>query len=357
MTRVVIVGAGIVGAACAYYAARAGLDVTVLERAVGRRRHHRRRRGQPAALGQGARPRTRPGAALAAAVGRAGRRVRRRRLRVRAQGRPGRRQDRRRRSTALAALAAEQRAAGVERRSSSTAAGCASSSRTWPGGLPAACSTPPTPRSSRCSPPPGCCRPRVGAGASCGSATRSPASTLADGRVGAVARPEGRSRPTTSSTPPAPGPGELSALLRRARPGPAAARIHPGHRAAAADDPAQGLLGRLRGQRRLERGRPRDVVGDRGNPLGHRADRRQPRAGRLRAHDLAPDRAPAGGARPSSCSRCCATVNLMRVYLGFRPVLPRPPADHRRRTSACPVCCTRAATRAPGSGWPRPPVS
>jgi glycine/D-amino acid oxidase-like deaminating enzyme len=32
MTRVVIVGAGIVGAACAYYCARAGLDVTVLER-------------------------------------------------------------------------------------------------------------------------------------------------------------------------------------------------------------------------------------------------------------------------------------------------------------------------------------
>ncbi len=32
MTRVVIVGAGIVGAACAYYCAHAGLDVTVLER-------------------------------------------------------------------------------------------------------------------------------------------------------------------------------------------------------------------------------------------------------------------------------------------------------------------------------------
>lgn len=32
VTRVVIVGAGIVGAACAYYAARAGLEVTVLER-------------------------------------------------------------------------------------------------------------------------------------------------------------------------------------------------------------------------------------------------------------------------------------------------------------------------------------
>jgi glycine/D-amino acid oxidase-like deaminating enzyme len=32
MTRVVVVGAGIVGAACAYYAARAGLAVTVLER-------------------------------------------------------------------------------------------------------------------------------------------------------------------------------------------------------------------------------------------------------------------------------------------------------------------------------------
>lgn len=32
MTRVVVVGAGIVGAACAYYAARAGLEVTVLER-------------------------------------------------------------------------------------------------------------------------------------------------------------------------------------------------------------------------------------------------------------------------------------------------------------------------------------
>ena len=32
MTRVVVVGAGIVGAACAYYCARAGLDVTVLDR-------------------------------------------------------------------------------------------------------------------------------------------------------------------------------------------------------------------------------------------------------------------------------------------------------------------------------------
>ncbi|MEO7260469.1 MAG: FAD-binding oxidoreductase [Jatrophihabitantaceae bacterium] len=32
MTRVVVIGAGIVGAACAFYAARAGLEVTVLER-------------------------------------------------------------------------------------------------------------------------------------------------------------------------------------------------------------------------------------------------------------------------------------------------------------------------------------
>ena len=32
MTRVVVVGAGIIGAACAWYAVRAGLDVTVIER-------------------------------------------------------------------------------------------------------------------------------------------------------------------------------------------------------------------------------------------------------------------------------------------------------------------------------------
>ena len=34
MSRVVVVGAGMVGAACAYYAARAGLDVLVLDRFV-----------------------------------------------------------------------------------------------------------------------------------------------------------------------------------------------------------------------------------------------------------------------------------------------------------------------------------
>ena len=43
--------------------ARAGLRVAVLDRGAGRRRHHRRRRGQPAGLRQGARPGTRPHAA------------------------------------------------------------------------------------------------------------------------------------------------------------------------------------------------------------------------------------------------------------------------------------------------------
>lgn len=40
---VVVVGAGVVGAACAYYATLAGLRVAVVDRGPVSRRHHRRR--------------------------------------------------------------------------------------------------------------------------------------------------------------------------------------------------------------------------------------------------------------------------------------------------------------------------
>ena len=61
---VVVVGAGAVGAACAYFMARAGLAVHVVERGADRGRHQQRLRREPARLGQGGRPRARPRALL-----------------------------------------------------------------------------------------------------------------------------------------------------------------------------------------------------------------------------------------------------------------------------------------------------
>ena len=66
---VVVVGAGVVGAACAYELAAAGARVRLLRALVRRLRQLRRLRGQRARLGQGARARAAAGAALGRAVG------------------------------------------------------------------------------------------------------------------------------------------------------------------------------------------------------------------------------------------------------------------------------------------------
>ena len=47
-----------------------------------------------------------------------------------------------------------------------------------------------------------------------------------------------------------------------------------------------------------------------------------------------------------------ASVKVMRSYLGFRPVLPRPPAGHRTTTRELPGSGTPVDTKAPGSDCP-----
>ena len=67
---VVVVGAGVVGAACAYYLAAAGVRVRLYDRSYVASGQLRRLRGQRARLGQGTRARAAAGAALGRPVGR-----------------------------------------------------------------------------------------------------------------------------------------------------------------------------------------------------------------------------------------------------------------------------------------------
>ena len=155
---------------------------------------------------------------------------------------------------------------------------------------------------------PGCCRPRVDDGASCGWAPRSPVS--ARGRAGRCAsrtrpgpdrgrlrRQRGRhlgraSWPSAFGAPVPVLPRRGFILVTEPLPPVIRHKVYSADYVANVASSAAGL-------------ETSSVI--EGTPIGHRADRRQPRTGRLQPHDLAAGRAAVGRRRPSSCSRCCAT--------------------------------------------------
>ncbi len=260
MSDVIVVGAGVVGAACAYYAARAGLDVTVVDRGPVA--------GGTTGAGEGnvlvSDKEPGPELDLALLSNRLWRELRPvgRRLRVRGQGRARRRRDR--------PTSGSGSPTWPPSRASSTRpcprTPCATLSRTWPTAWPVASSIRRTPRSSPCWPPP----------ASSGTVPVAVAA-VSGGAAAAAGRDRHRSPPLRRAgqrRPHRPGRparrrrrqrrGHLGRPDRRARrggpAGPAQARLHPGHRAAwRAVDPAQGLHRRLRHQRRQRLGRPGDL--------------------------------------------------------------------------------------------------
>ena len=143
---------------------------------------------------------------------------------------------------------------------------------------------------------------------------------------------------------------------RRPPAGPAAPRVHRRDRGAARPDPAQGLHRRLRGQRGQRLGRAGDLHRGRGHGQRHRADRGQPRAGRLRPHLVAARRRPAG--RPGRRAVPGPGRGARHPLLPRLPaLLPRPPArDRRRRPPGRAAARLRPRGRR-ASGWPRPPVT
>ena len=171
---VVIVGAGIVGAACAHAAARADVDVTGGRAGRHRGRDDRGGGGQPAGVRQAAGPEL--DLALLSLAGwndvaeelPADIELERKGGLVTAGDARG--------ATALAALGAAQAEAGSRSRPSPPRS-CTSTSRRWPRGSPAGRSTRRTRSCSRCARRPRCWPPRAPAARRCAAAPSSWASS------------------------------------------------------------------------------------------------------------------------------------------------------------------------------------
>ena len=262
----------------------------------GRRRHHRRRRGQPARLRQGAGPRARPGAALPRLLARSGAEE----PTATSSSRPRAAWSWRRAEAlgALEALAGRRSARPASRRST-VAARRAPRLRAAPG---------PRPRRRRVLPAgrPGAAD--AGRGRSCVRAARRPRRAPCAHRcrghrlrarrraVGGVAPTGGDIRAAAVVNAAGTWAGEVAALAgvplpilpRRGfilvtEPLPPLVR----HKVYAADYVADVAS---------DDGGAADLAGRRGHPVGHRPHRREPRTGRLRPDVLAAGAAPAGGA-------------------------------------------------------------
>ena len=306
MARVVVVGAGVVGAACAYHLARDGHRVTVLDRSAPGMGTTSRGEGNILVSDK------EPGPELDLAL------WSQRRWRELAEelstdfewepkgGLVV--------ATTDAALGALRQLAAGQRRSGVAATEVRAADlhvlRTAPGRRvwPAACTTRRTSRCSRCSPPRPCCTAQRGAPR--GDPLRRRGHRRGDGARWESDRRAHQRRPAARRRR-----GQCRRHLgwhgrdHAGRPGPgtAATRVRPGHRAAPAGGPAQGVLGGLRRQRGLERRRAGDLRGGRGHPGRHRTDRREPGTRRLRRRHAGRRRAADWRRRQSGCSRCWPT--------------------------------------------------
>ena len=324
---VVVVGAGIVGAACAYFLARAGASVHLYERSHRRLRKLRRLRGQRARVGQGARARAAARDALGRALEHAGPRAARR-LRVRPQGQRRRGRDgggagcraRARRD----ARRPRSRGRGARRRR--PARGGAARAPDLPGGVlyPGDAQLEPrlaTAALVRAAQRAGArlLHGRTSRASSAAATGARPRSSTAGGRIptGAVVVAAGVWTPALLATAGLPRPGDAAQGPGR------------GDRALPGALPAQAERGRLRRRRRGGRRRTPGRDGGRVDAQRHDAAGKQPRARRLRRRRRSRRRrGRSPGARRASSPSCGTLAGHAHVC---RPAAAdaRPPADHR----------------------------